>query len=241
MEQKSKALILKVSDFAEADRLVTFFTENHGKVKGVAKHAKRSKKRFGGGVEPGSLGRISYAEKHGAELVRIDEFVVESPVWKLTSSLEKISALNITLELADRMLPPGHASRERFALISRWIDFLSSNEPLLSHKHAFFYKWLLACGLEPVFDRCSVCEKGVAASGNRIQSSHGGVVCASCYRPLPGDIMVSTETLKYLQAFKLGRLFEGADKDADRIFEMLLIHAVGRDIKSFDIARRMEL
>ncbi len=236
MDQKNRAVILKTSDFNDADRLVTFFTEDFGKLKGVAKHARRSKKRFGGGFEPGSVGRISFAEKQNAELVRIDEFTVEEPAWKIAVSLERITALYIALELADKMLPLNHASRKRFGLLTRWINFIGAFEPDHGHKHAFFYKWLAASGLEPVFDRCIVCGKKECDS---IDSAHGGAVCKGCARPGKNVIMIPPKTLRYLQGFKLGKITEGANRSADEIFEQLLIHAIGGELRSLKVAREI--
>ncbi|MBI2342157.1 MAG: DNA repair protein RecO, partial [Deltaproteobacteria bacterium] len=142
MEHQSKAVILRTSDYGEADRLVSFFADNFGKAKGVAKNAKRSNKRFGGGLEPGSIGRLRFAEKHGVELVRLEEFAVEAPVWKVAASLEKLASLYIALEIAEKMLPPAFISLPRFKLLQRWIIFLAENEPSLIHRHAYLYKWL---------------------------------------------------------------------------------------------------
>jgi DNA repair protein RecO (recombination protein O) len=52
MPRQSEALILRTYPFHEADLLVTFFTRAEGKIRGVAKAAKRSKRRFGGALEP---------------------------------------------------------------------------------------------------------------------------------------------------------------------------------------------
>lgn len=237
MNQKSRAVVLRVTDFGEADRLVTFFTEDFGKLKGVAKHAKKSKKRFGGGLECGSIGVVRYFERQNAELVRLDEFAVEQPSWKITGSLEKIVTLHISIEMADKMLPLAHASRERFGLLSRWIVFLSENDLCPRHRHAFYYKWLAASGLEPVFDKCVVCGN---AFPYWIESSYGGAVCKNCHSANKNAIMVLPQTLKYLQGFKLGKISDGANKDADKVFEYLLLHAIGGELKSLEIARKLE-
>ena len=72
MPRQSEALILRTYPFHEADLLVTFFTRAEGKIRGVAKAAKRSKRRFGGALEPMTHVLASYAEKPRQELVRLD-------------------------------------------------------------------------------------------------------------------------------------------------------------------------
>jgi DNA repair protein RecO (recombination protein O) len=193
LEHKSQAIILKVMDYSEADRLITFFTEDFGKQKGVAKNAKKSKKRFGGGLEPGTIGVSRFVEKHGVELVRLEDFSIDLAAWNLSSSLSKICALHISLEIADKLLPLGHASFERYQLLYRWVKFLSENEPHDFHRHAFYYKWLSASGIAPVFDKCILCGK-IKSHFWHISPSHGGVICGGC-RHYASDIRITNDTL----------------------------------------------
>ena len=249
MERKNRAVILRVIDYSEADRLVTLFTEDFGKIRGVAKNAKKSQRRFGGGLEHGSIGSVRYVEKPGTELVRLEEMLIEVPAWKVATSLAKIFALYISLELADKMLPLAHASRERFGLLERWISFLASTSPLPVHRHAFYYKWLAASGLAPVFDRCVVCFGPPSPAENDpcfIESAHGGIVCKKCHSKGRNFVEIGGKLLHYLHELKFGRLPGGTSFDAvptgrqaDEVFEYLIMHAIGGEIKSLNIARRV--
>src|SRR6187399_3408884 len=66
------ALILRTYKLGESDRIVVFLTRDRGKKRGVAKNARQSRKRFGGGLEPMTSGRVSYFEKEQRELVRLE-------------------------------------------------------------------------------------------------------------------------------------------------------------------------
>ena len=79
--KESEAIVLRTYPLREADLLVTLFTRNEGKVKGVARSAKRSKKRFGGALEPMTYVRAFYDDRERRELARIDACeVIESPL-----------------------------------------------------------------------------------------------------------------------------------------------------------------
>jgi DNA repair protein RecO (recombination protein O) len=65
----SDALILRTYALGEADRIVVFLTSDRGKRRGVAKNARRSRRRFGGALEPLTCGRVEYDEREGRELV----------------------------------------------------------------------------------------------------------------------------------------------------------------------------
>ena len=66
------ALILRTYRYGEADRIVVFLTIDQGKKRGVAKNASKSRKRFGGALEPFTRGRVHYVEREGRDLVRLD-------------------------------------------------------------------------------------------------------------------------------------------------------------------------
>ncbi len=73
--------MLRTWPIYEADQIVSLFTRDYGKIKGVAKSAARSRRRFGGALEPMTHVRASYAEKPRQELVRLDSFeIVTSPL-----------------------------------------------------------------------------------------------------------------------------------------------------------------
>ena len=59
---KSEAIVLRSIDYGESDRIVTFYTADFGKVKGIAKGAKRSSKRFANTLE--SFSRLQLLFSH---------------------------------------------------------------------------------------------------------------------------------------------------------------------------------
>ena len=79
--KESEAIVLRTYPLREADLLVTLFTRLEGKVRGVARSAKRSKRRFGGALEPLTYVRVYYEDREGQELTRLDSCdVLESPL-----------------------------------------------------------------------------------------------------------------------------------------------------------------
>src|SRR5213596_1832460 len=66
------ALILRTYKLGESDRIVVFLTRDRGKKRGVARNARQSRRRFGGGLEPMTCGRVGYMERQRRDLVRLD-------------------------------------------------------------------------------------------------------------------------------------------------------------------------
>jgi DNA repair protein RecO (recombination protein O) len=100
-----EAIVLRTWPFHEADLLVSLFTRERGKVKGVARHAMRSRRRFGGALEPGTQVMAHYTERPREELVRMDSFEI---VWSpLTAPVDALRAagLELVVEVLEEALP----------------------------------------------------------------------------------------------------------------------------------------
>src|SRR5256712_7967381 len=88
---KTPAIVLKSRKWGDADRIVTFFTLKHGKVRGVARGARRMKSRFGGTLEPFVYCDLVLYEKPGDSLYRVSQTDVREAFHPLRSSLETIA------------------------------------------------------------------------------------------------------------------------------------------------------
>jgi DNA repair protein RecO (recombination protein O) len=114
--KESEAIVLRSYPLREADLLVTFFTRAEGKVRGVARAAKKSKRRFGGALEPLTRVRAYWEDREGRELARLDSCeVLESP---LASEVDypRAVALGHVAEMLDELLPDREANDAVFRL-----------------------------------------------------------------------------------------------------------------------------
>src|SRR6059036_2501698 len=99
---ESDSIILKTYPLGEADRIVAFFSRDHGKVRGVANGARRMKNRFGASLEPLAHSRIQFFEKENRDLVRMLRLAGVFPDLFVCSTCER------KLQLEDeRFLAPG--------------------------------------------------------------------------------------------------------------------------------------
>ena len=113
---QSEALVLRTWPFLEADLVVSLLTREQGVVKGVARHAMRSRRRFGGALEPGTHVRARYAERPREELVRLDSFEI---LWSpLTAPVDwlRMVGLQLVVEVLEQALPEGAPEDNVFRL-----------------------------------------------------------------------------------------------------------------------------
>lgn len=162
--KQSEAIVLRSYPLHEADLLVTFFTRTEGKVKGVAKAAKKSRKRFGGALEPLTVVRLYYDDREGKELARIDSCdVLASP---LTNAVDypRAVALGHVAELLDELLPDREANDAMFRLSLAVLAHLQGGDIWLPV--TYFELWTVRLvGFLPELTDCIVC--GSALDGRR--------------------------------------------------------------------------
>ena len=123
----SEAIVLRTWPFHEADLLVSLFTRDHGKVKGVARHAMKSRKRFGGALEPATHVRAHYTERPPQDLVRLDQFeILWSPLTAPIDTL-RLAALQLVTEVLEQAMPDQAADDNIYRLALTVLTSLNSN------------------------------------------------------------------------------------------------------------------
>ncbi len=111
-----EAIVLRTWPFHEADLLVSLFTREQGKVKGVARHAMRSRRRFGGALEPGTQVRAHYTERPKQDLVRLDQFEILWSPLSAPMDMLRLAALQLVTEVLEEALPEQAADDNIFRL-----------------------------------------------------------------------------------------------------------------------------
>src|SRR5437763_4756288 len=105
MLKQSEAIVLRTYPMRESDLLVTLFTRAEGKMKGVAKAAKKSRRRFGGALEPLTYVRVYYEDRERQELTRLDSCDVLSSPLSTEVDYSRALALGHVAEVIDDLLP----------------------------------------------------------------------------------------------------------------------------------------
>src|SRR5581483_4010713 len=118
------ALILRTYKLGESDRIVVFLTRDAGKKRGVAKNARQSRKRFGGALEPLTLGRLGYMEREGRELVALNYVEpLRSPM--AAASGEALGYAEYFAELIDEWAQEADPNETLFRLGASMVDAMA--------------------------------------------------------------------------------------------------------------------
>lgn len=125
----SEAVILRTWPVHEADLIVSFFARDYGRIKGVAKSALKSRKRFGGALEPMTLSRAWFAERPRQELVRLDSLeIVRSPLSAPVDHA-RMAALSFFAEVLEEILPERDSNDAVYRLVVSVLEQTTAIEP----------------------------------------------------------------------------------------------------------------
>lgn len=192
--KQSEAIVLRTYALHESDLLVTLFTRAEGKVKGVARAAKKSKRRFGGALEPLTLVRAYYDDREGKELARLDACdILESP---LSQKLDypRVAALEHIAETLDELLPEREANDDIFRLAYSVLRCLESGPMWIPL--TYFQLWLVRLiGFLPELDECVVCGESLAGNRAFFHALADGLMCLPHKRLASSELTVESREL----------------------------------------------
>jgi DNA repair protein RecO (recombination protein O) len=177
MPKQSEALILRTYPLHEADLLVTLFTRSEGKIRGVAKAAKRSKRRFGGALEPLTHVIAHWEEKEKQELARLDSCDILASPLAAEMTYPRVVALSYVAEVLDQLLPDREPSDDIFRLALSVVKHLEAGTVWMPL--TYFDLWIVRLiGLLPDLSHCIAC--GARLNGSRafFHALADGLLCS---------------------------------------------------------------
>ena len=190
-------IALRTVKLGEADRIVTFVTEGHGKVRAVAKGVRKTKSRFGARVEPPTHVALQLWE--GRELDVVTSADALDHFKAVRTDLDRLTRATALLEAVDAVVQERDADPRIYAMLLGALRVLSAQEaPLLVP--AFYWKLLAQQGVGPVVDVCAHCgETGDLVAFDIVV---GGALCRACR----SGTRVSGDALLLLQRILGGEL-----------------------------------
>jgi DNA repair protein RecO (recombination protein O) len=177
IQRQGEAIVLRTWHFHEADLLVSLFTREQGRVKGVARHALRSRRRFGGALEPMTYVRASYAERPRQELVRLDAFEILSSPLARPIDYARTAALQLVAEILEEALPEQAPEDDVFRLALAVLEELQVGRVWMPI--TYFALWMnRLMGWMPALGHCSVCGLDLRGDTAWHAPTMDGVTCA---------------------------------------------------------------
>jgi DNA repair protein RecO (recombination protein O) len=192
--KESEAIVLRTYPLRESDLLVTLFTRLEGKVRGVARAAKKSRRRFGGSLEPLTYVKVAYDDRERHELARLDSCeVLESPLASEVSYPRAV-ALGHVAELLDELLPDREANDAVFRLALSVLAQLRGKEFWLPV--TYFDLWMARLmGYLPELSECLNCGRSLNGSRAYFHALADGLMCPEHKRLASSEMSAESRKL----------------------------------------------
>jgi DNA repair protein RecO (recombination protein O) len=206
--QASEAIILRTRAYGESDKIVTFLTEDAGKLTGIAKGAKNSRRRFANCLDPFTRVRAHFRSRPGASLVFLESCDLLEPAGALIDPA-KFAYGSYLVELIDQLTAEGHPVRELYNLLAEALDELRRGAATAALLRAFELRLLYHAGYEPRLQHCGRCQRPLGTEAPLfLDPNHGSIVCARCRDREEFLIPIERQTLAALQKLRGLRLDE---------------------------------
>jgi len=207
--QTVEAIVLRHSDFGEADRLLVLYARGQGKLRALAKGVRRIRSRKAGHLQPLTATRLLLAQGRNFAIVTQAEAVATFPA--LRADLDRYTYAAYAAELADKFTFEGEDHPGLYRLLFDTLQRLENHpDPDLVIRY-YEMRLLDLAGFRPELQHCTVCGEVIQPQPQFFSPLRGGVVCPQCGESVPAALPVSTDALRYLRHFQRSS-FQGAQR-----------------------------
>src|SRR5579864_7535867 len=175
---KTTAVVLRGRTYGEADRILTFFSTERGKMDAIAKGSRRTKSHLAGRLELGN--EVALTMHRGRNLDVVVSAEIEEAHWQRLVAPERYAAANLIVELVDAFCEPDLAMPDVYRLLPGEFRAIGSSSDPLGVVPRFSLLLLGALGLAPPVDSCIVCGAPLQGKGAWLDQEQGGFAGEEC-------------------------------------------------------------
>ena len=244
--RSSPAIVLRSWAYGESDKIVSFLTRDFGKIRGIAKGAKRSRKRFLNVLEPFTLVQLRFHQRSNSPLAFVHACDWVYLFREITRTLDKIAHASYLVEITDELTRDGDDSLSLFHHLRDGLRFLERNEASTEYLTAFELTLLRLAGYQPSLEHCQRCGAGTASvhgnGGGRwgFSPQDGGVLCRDCCGFRREAVPLSPEALDILTHFQRQGWVDGetrafsrpALREARAVIPLFIQYQISKKLKS---------
>jgi DNA repair protein RecO (recombination protein O) len=190
---KTEAIVLAAMKYRDTSKIVTFYTKEYGKLKGIAKGARTAKNKFGSALEPMTYSMLVIYKKEHRDLHLISQCDAIKSFKNLSDNLERMTAALAVIELIHQVTHHEERNPALFDLLYETMDALNtSSKNCISYLQAFRFRLAALFGYAPDFEICSTCGNPLMNGGSEkqfaFQIARGAVFCNRCITPSDSSV-----------------------------------------------------
>lgn len=196
-----EAIVLRHADWGEADRQIMLYTRELGKVRAIAKGARKIPSRKAGHLEPFTQVHLQLAR--GRDLLIVTQADTQNAYLPLREDLVLTSLAYYVVELLDRSVYEEEGAHPAlFRLLADTLERLATGEDTWLAVRYYEMRLLDILGFRPQLFSCANCKRAIKPETQFFSFVAGGAICPSCGNGLPNLLIISMEALKYVRHFQ---------------------------------------
>ena len=242
-QYRADAIILKRMNFGEADRLLTLYTREYGKVRAIAKGVRKTTSRKSGHVELFMRSRLLLARGHDLDIITQAQAI--EPYMAMRNDLSRVTYACYAAEMLDRFTPEGEQHQALYDLLVQMLAWLSHDDDLDRLMRFFELRLLDYVGFRPELFFCVRCHAEIKPGRNYFNPIDGGAICPRCaqgqtsLRVLP---LRPFKVLRFLQTRSYDvcqqvRISVACHREMEQIMHSYITYHLERRLKSTDFLR----
>jgi DNA repair protein RecO (recombination protein O) len=240
------AVVLRHSNYGEADRLLTLFTRQLGKTRALATGARKIASRKAGHIEPFTHVKLQLAK--GRDMLLVTQADTVDAYLPLRDDLVLTGHAAYVLELLDRFsYEDGTEHPSTFKLLTETLARLASRADVWLAIRYYEIRLLDHVGFRPQLMECANCGNKIQPEDQFFSFTAGGVICPRCGKGLPHLHAISMDTLKYLRHFQRSSYAEATRarpspevrNEAERLMQGYFTYLLEKELKTPGFLRRI--
>jgi DNA repair protein RecO (recombination protein O) len=243
---RTEAIVLKRSDFGEADRLLTLYSKELGKIRAIAKGARKPQSRKTGHVELFMRSKFLIAKGRNLDIVTQAEMI--DPYVLLRSDLMRVTHASYAVELLDRFTVEEDRHTGVYSLLSESLTYLSETDDLDLATRYYELHLMSLTGFRPRLFQCVSCGSEIKQQDQYFSPELGGILCPDCRQVDRRALAISggaVKVLRYLQSHPWDtvrhlHLRQPLLLELESVMHAYLLHTLERDLKSTDFLHRLQ-
>lgn len=246
--QKSEAIILRSMPLRETSLVLTFYTKDFGKIKGIVRGVRGPHAQYGGGsLELFAHDEIVFYDRKKSDIFTISQCDLIDFFNPIRQSLERLAYAGYIAELLDSVTTLGDTNEEVYNLLLNSLKLLSGEASSRRVARIFEIKLLGLLGLMPTLGSCVNCGAKIDASA-RFSVAQGGLVCKKCVDTDKNAVPIMLGTAKFIEHIrtlpfeKVARVkvANAVGKELESVLRKFLDHHIERRLKSLAFLKEIE-
>jgi DNA repair protein RecO (recombination protein O) len=236
---KTEGIVLRNYDYRETSKIASFYTWDHGKMRGVLKGIRKDPRKFGSYVDKFSVNDIVYYQYRKTDLHLISQCDLKQFFFPVRQDYKRNLAANYITELVDAVMPVEQPNQPVYTLMLQALNALETIQDISKLVYIFQIKILALSGFSPHIDACVKCNRPISGKV-RFSLRSGGLICPSCPTQEQSFTLISRGTIatmlyvernKWEKSLKLG-MTKTVKKELKYILNHFLVYHLEKRIKS---------